>query len=95
MTDILQNGTTWLSLNHDITDKNYWISEVIVGSDPKKKGNKKDFTVIIVDSNRESPNDENGWSVIKKKNHGIKNPMFKKNRRNRKTTESSHKKSIE
>ena len=37
MTDILQNGTTWLSLNHDITDKNYWISEVIVGSDPKKK----------------------------------------------------------
>jgi len=94
MTDILQNGTTWLSLSHDITDKNYWISGLIIGSDPKKKGKKKDFTVIVVDSNRVDSN-ENGWTVIKKKNHGNKNPMLKKNRRNRKITESSNKKSTE
>ena len=91
MTAVLQNGTTWLSSNHNITDKNYWISEVIVGSDPKKQGNKKDYTVIIVNSNRESPDDENGWRVVRKKNSN-KNNVLKRNKNKRQKTANSNKK---
>jgi pyridoxal biosynthesis lyase PdxS len=86
MTDISKNGTTWSSSSHNLTDKNYWISEVIVSSDPNKKGSKKDFTVIVVDGTRESA-DNNGWSFIRKKSHGNKSNVFKKNKRAKKIME--------
>ena len=37
MVSSVKSGETWLSSNHDITDDNYWISEVIVSSDHEKR----------------------------------------------------------
>ena len=87
MTTYKTSGKTWSKLGEDITDKNYWISGVIVSSDPNKRGNTKDFTVVVVDSTREDPSDE-GWKVVRKRAHGLKNPTLKRNKRKRKQKEN-------
>lgn len=69
-----------------ITDSNYWISEIIVSSDLKKRGNKKDFTVVVVDSHREDESND-GWTVIRKKSHGSNSKILKKIKKKRKLKE--------
>lgn len=84
MVSSVKSGETWLSSNHDITDDNYWISEVIVSSDHTKRGNKKDFTVVVVDSTREDETDD-GWKVFRTKSHGNKSiaqKRYKKKKKN-------------
>ena len=77
------DGKTCTQSTHEVTDKNYWISEVIVSSDPLKRGNKKDFTVVVVDSTREDESND-GWRIQKRKSHGHKNPSLKRFKKKRK-----------
>ena len=91
MTASNTSGKTWSRLDEEITDTNYWVSEVIVSSDPSKRGNKKDFTVVVVDSTREDQSND-GWTVVRKKAHGNRNPVLKRNKRKRKQKETNENK---